>query len=298
MSGAGRRPSRDQADGRLHVVGTGLIGASFALAARRSGRFRQISGSDIDAARLERAVAVGAVDGEGDPRAADAVLVAVPVGRVAEVVAGLCREGLKDSVTLFDVGSAKQRPIEELTARLGRLPPNFVPCHPMAGSEQSGPEAADAALFRGRRVFVTPQGATDSEHLERVRSWWRACGAEVRETTPAFHDRMVALTSHLPHLLAAAFLGSIDPDEGVALKDFAGPGFADFTRIAGGDPELWRDIAASNRDAIRDRLAVYLDAVTELARQLDRAPLEELERVLGRAQRLQRALARPETGHS
>lgn len=275
------------------MVGTGLIGASFALAARDSGHFERISGADADPERLARAIARGAVDGEGDPHVADAVLVAVPVGQVAEVVAALHGEGLPETTTLFDVGSAKERPIRELVQRLGKLPANFVPCHPMAGSERSGPEAADPALFRGRRVFLTPAAATDPKHLERVRSWWQACGAEVEEVAPAFHDRMVALTSHLPHLLAAVFLGCIDPAEGAAVDRFAGPGFADFTRIAGGDPALWRDIAASNREAIRQRLAAYLDAAAELERNLDEPDLVELEQLLARAQRLQRNLAPP-----
>jgi prephenate dehydrogenase len=269
----------------LHVIGTGLIGTSFALAARAGACFDRITGADADAARLERAVALGALEA-GDPGGADAVLIAVPVGRVAEVVAEVAP---RSPATVFDVASAKRRPIADVAAQLGRVPENFVPCHPMAGSEQSGPDAADAELFRARPVFVTPQAGTDPVHVERVARWWRACGAEVHETTAEHHDAAVALTSHLPHLLAAALVASIAERRLESVLQFAGAGFADFTRIAEGDASLWRDITESNRDAIAAHLDDYLERLVALRAELEEGTLDELQRMLTRARELKRA---------
>jgi prephenate dehydrogenase len=272
------------------VIGTGLIGASFALAARAAGCLDAITDSDRNPERLAQAVAVGAIDPESaadvDPaiQGAEAVLVAVPVGRVAGVVADLAAP---PGTTVFDVGSAKQTPLTQLRERLGEVPANFVPCHPMAGSERSGPAASSADMFQGRTVYVTPQMETGAAHLERVRGWWEACGAEVQETTAEHHDRAVALTSHVPHLLAAAFVSAVADGDLDHLLDFAGPGYADFTRIAGGDAALWRDILASNRDAVLTHLETFLDQAQTVREQLQGMRLDELEQTLVRANRLQ-----------
>lgn len=273
----------------LHVVGTGLIGASFAMAARQAACFTRITGADANPARIGRALELGVIDAESDGVGADAVLVAVPVGRIARVVVALERTGVARSSTLFDVGSAKQPPLDELAEALGGVPANFVPCHPMAGSEQSGPEAASAGLFRGKRVFITPGQETERRHLERVRDWWQACGAIVSETSAEDHDAAVALTSHLPHLLAATFMALIADCDDAAIMQFAGSGFADFTRIAGGDPALWRDIVGSNRDAIEAQLNAFGALLVELQDDLGSGRLEAVEALLARAQRMRRS---------
>lgn len=275
----------------LHVVGTGLIGASFAMAARQAACFTRITGADTNPSRIGRALELGAIDAQSDGLGADAVLVAVPVGQIARVVVDLERTGVARSSTLFDVGSAKQQPLAELTEALGSVPTNFVPCHPMAGSEQSGPEAASAGLFRAKHVFIMPSRETGRAHLDRVRDWWQACGAVVKETSPEHHDAAVALTSHLPHLLAAAFMTLVADRDDAAIMQFAGSGFADFTRIAGGDPALWRDIVGSNRSAIRARLNEFIALLGELEADLGSGRLESLEALLSRAQRMRRSFS-------
>ena len=289
----------------LHVVGTGLVGASFAMAARQAACFTRITGADANPARIGRALELGAIDAESDGVGADAILVAVPVGQIARVVVELERTGVARSSTLFDVGSAKQQPLDELAEAFGSVPANFVPCHPMAGSDQSGPEAASAELFRGKRVFITPSQETGRRHLERVRDWWQACGAIVSETSAEDHDAAVALTSHLPHLLAATFMALIADRDDAAIMQFAGSGFADFTRIAGGDPALWRDIVGSNRDAIEAQLNAFGALLVELQEDLGSGRLEAVEALLARAQRARRSFSaggpdgpRPEGGDS
>lgn len=272
----------------LHVVGTGLIGASFAMAVREAACFTRITGTDADPARVGRAVELGVIDAESDGIGADAVLVAVPVGQIARVVIELETTGVAQASTLFDVGSAKQQPLASLAEALGSVPANFVPCHPMAGSDQSGPEAASAGLFRAKRVFITPTQETGRRHLERVREWWQACGAVVSETSAEHHDAAVALTSHLPHLLAAAFMALIADRDDAAIMQFAGSGFADFTRIAAGDPALWRDIVGSNRDAIETQLNAFVALLGELQTDLGSGRLDALEALLSRAQRARR----------
>lgn len=272
----------------LHVVGTGLIGASFAMAVREAACFTRITGTDADPARVGRAVELGVIDAESDGIGADAVLVAVPVGQIARVVIALETTGVAQASTLFDVGSAKQQPLAALAEALGSVPANFVPCHPMAGSDQSGPEAASAGLFRAKRVFITPTQETGRRHLKRVREWWQACGAVVSETSAEHHDAAVALTSHLPHLLAAAFMALIADRDDAAIMQFAGSGFADFTRIAAGDPALWRDIVGSNRDAIETQLNAFVALLGELQTDLGSGRLDALEALLSRAQRARR----------
>ena len=278
----------------LHVVGTGLIGASFALAARRANCFTRITGTDADAQRVAQALERGIVDAQSDGAGADAVLIAVPVGQIASVVVDLANIGVARSSTLFDVGSTKQQPLAALIETIGHVPGNFVPCHPMAGSDLSGPMAASAELFAAKRVFITPCQETEPLHLERVRGWWQACGAVVSETSAEHHDATVALTSHLPHLLAAAFMALI-AERDDAVLEFAGSGFADFTRIAGGDPALWRDIIGSNRDAIKQQLNAFVALLGELEANLDGGHLDALEALLARAQHLRRGFAGNDT---
>jgi prephenate dehydrogenase len=275
----------------LHVVGTGLIGASFAMAAREAACFTRITGADADPTRVGRAVELGVIDAQSDGVGADAVLVAVPVGQIAGVVVALESTGVAQSSTLFDVGSTKREPLAALAEALGSVPGNFVPCHPMAGSDQSGPEAASAELFRGKRVFITPHQETEVAHLERVRDWWQACGAQVSETSAEYHDAAVALTSHLPHLLAAAFMALIEERDDAAIMEFAGSGFADFTRIAGGDPALWRDIVSSNREAITAQLNAFAARLADLQANLRDGRLETLEALLARAQHARRSFS-------
>jgi CMP/dCMP kinase len=242
---------------RLVVVGTGLIGGSFALAARQAGLFDTVLGVEPDADRARRAVAAGLVDAvvEAVPADADGVLLAVPCDRIAGWV-----ERLADHPGLvFDAGSVKAPILDAVRAALGRVPARFVPCHPIAGSERSGPDAAHAALFNGHEVILTPEADADAGAVAEVSRWWREIGARVVSMSPAAHDATLAMTSHLPHLVAFAYLQAIEPEQ---LAHAAG-GFRDFSRIAGSDPAMWTPILTMNRQAV-------LAALDTLEAQLER----------------------------
>lgn len=265
----------------LLLVGTGLIGGSFALAARRRGLFDRIDGIDTDTRALAEARAHGVVDAPGSEVRPDAVCVATPASHIAPCVEEMSRR--HPDAVLFDVGSVKSPVVEALRVR-GRLSQHFVPCHPVVGSERSGPSAARADLFEDRSVVVTPVAETDGETAARVAGWWRAVGARVTERTPEEHDRILAATSHLPHLLAFALmevLAEIDDD---TLRATVGGGFRDFSRIAAADPAIWSDILDENRDAV---LAWAEKLVARLAIDDDK---EALRRRLTEARERRRGL--------
>ena len=276
---------------QLLVIGTGLIGSSVAAALRSAGCFDVCVGFDADRSVSARAVELGLLDAATDDPYADtldatAVVVAVPPPAVADAVVRAA--AVHRGVPIFDVGSVKGSVIDAVRSR-GGLPGQFVPCHPMAGTAQSGPDAADAGLFRGRSVILTPEPETDAAAVAQVSAWWRAVGACVSVTSCAVHDEMVALTSHLPHLLAYAYLDWLAQPHAAAAAEFAGPGVRDFTRIAGSDPALWRDIFAANRAALLVELDGWLVQAHRAADLLRAGRFDELEGLLarGRAARAQ-----------
>jgi cyclohexadieny/prephenate dehydrogenase / 3-phosphoshikimate 1-carboxyvinyltransferase len=241
---------------RLVVVGTGLMGGSFALAARQCGLFAEVLGLEPNAERARRALELGLVNGVVDavPADADAVLLAIPSNAIAGWVTSLADH----AGIVFDLGSVKGAILAQIRA-CGPLPPRFVPCHPLAGSEKSGPQAADEALYRGNAVVLTPGAETDRGAVEQVAGWWRRLGAQVRFMAADRHDEVLALTSHLPHLLAFAYLRCVGDDA----LDHAAGGFRDFTRIGAADAEMWAPIFSLNRRAL---LAALDGAEAELAR--------------------------------
>ena len=242
----------DQRPGKtLLLVGTGMVGGSFALAAKASGLFERVIGVDRNPDALREAQALGIVDECSDSLVAcDAACIAVPVGAIAAAVA----EAAKLCAFVFDVGSVK-RPIVDA---LSPLPPNFVPCHPIAGSEQAGPKAARADLFQGHTVAMTPAAETDANALATVRGYWQALGAEVIVETPAAHDERMALVSHLPHLVAFAFMEVAGAAKSL---DGVGGGFRDFTRIAGADADMWADILRENAPQVQHHLDALMEAL-------------------------------------
>lgn len=229
---------------RLVVVGTGLIGGSFALAARRHGVFDEVLGVEPDPVRRQRARDLALVDDLVDavPEQADAVLLAGPSDTI-----GAWAACLRDHPgVLFDAGSLKGAVLAAVREATGTVPPRFVACHPLTGSERSGPDAADAGLFEGAEVILTPAPETDPEALAQVAGWWRAVGGRTTRMDPARHDEVLAVTSHLPHLVAFAYLQQVGDEH---LRHAAG-GFRDFSRIGGADPEVWAPIFAGNRTAV------------------------------------------------
>jgi len=242
----------------LAVVGTGLIGGSFALAMRRQSLFDEIVGIEPDAAHGRRALALGLVDRlvESVPRHADGVLLAGPSQTIAPWVVHLAGH----AGVVFDAGSVKGAVLEQVLGQCaGELPSRFVPCHPLAGSERGGPDAADADLFRDAEVIVTPGSETDAASVERVSGWWRAIGARVLPMDPDSHDAILAVTSHLPHLVAFAYLQQVQDRH---LPHAAG-GFRDFTRIGAADADMWAPIFELNRAPL---LAALDDLEASLAR--------------------------------
>jgi len=253
---------------RLFLIGAGLMGSSFALAARRAGAFDRVIGYDVDSGTVVRARANGALD-DGAPDIASgvhgcaAVAVAVPPQAIAASVVAALRALGSAAVPVFDLGSVKAPAIVSVARALGAMPAHFVPCHPLAGRELRGADAADAGLFVGRRVFVTPVAETSPTALAQVTQWWRACGADVHVVDAAEHDAAVAATSHLPHLLASTYVATL-ARRADALKRFTGPGFKDFTRIAAADPDLWRQILIENRANVSADLSALIEALVRV----------------------------------
>lgn len=242
--------------GKLVIVGLGLIGASLAKAVRASGLYREIVGVDTDEQTCCKAVELGLVDSAtGDLLAAvhkaDMLVLAVPVLAAENILRRLGEAGQVESCVITDVGSVKGVFIEAAQRALGYLPQRLVPGHPIAGSERSGVTAARAGLFKHHKIILTPHANTAAQALEQVCELWQATGAEVECMEVREHDRVLAATSHLPHLLAFGLVDSLARrSENLEIFRYAAGGFRDFTRIAASDPLMWHDIFLANRDAV------------------------------------------------
>ena len=273
---------------RLCIVGCGLIGGSLALALKRAGRVGEVVGADRSAEVLERAQGLGILDRAScDPaeaaRGADIVVLAVPMLAMREVFERLL-PALQPGMILTDVGSAKMSVIEDARAVLGQRSRQFVPGHPIAGIERSGPEAASAALFQGRRAILTPLSDNDPADVQRIASMWQIAGAQVESMSPLHHDHVLAATSHLPHLLAFTLVESLARmEERHEVFRYAAGGFRDFTRIAASDPTMWRDIALANAAEIKGMLKRYQNDLDHLYRLLDAGDGEGLYTLFSRA---------------
>ena len=220
---------------RLAVIGCGLMGGSFALALRQAGRVGRIVGYSRSPASACRALELGVID------------------EVAPDAAAM-REAIQPDALCMDVGSTKADVVAAAASALGPRVDRFVGAHPIAGKERAGVEHADAALYQGCRVILTPTPQTDPARLAQAEALWRGLGARVSTLGPAEHDAALAAVSHLPHLLAfAAFRAVAAQDDAQTLLSLAGPGFRDFTRIAAGDPALWRDVLIANRAQVLDQ---------------------------------------------
>ena len=259
---------------QLGVIGCGLMGGSFALALRESGQVRRIMGHSRAPATTQRALDLGVIDEGADTpagaaRGSDLVLLALPVASTGAALAAL-REALEPGALCMDVGSTKRDVVAAAAAALGEKARLFVPAHPIAGSERAGVEHAHAGLYRDRLVVLTPQAGHDPARLARARGLWEAVGARVHEMDPGAHDRAFSAVSHLPHLLAYAFFEAVagQPD-GPALLELGGPGFRDFTRLAAGEPAMWRDILLANRDEVRRHAAAFRAALDDLEALLE-----------------------------
>lgn len=255
--------------GRVLVVGLGLIGGSVAAALREGGFAGEITGYDQDHACSVRALQRGLVDAAAASLdealgSAELVVIAVPALGVEQVLVAV-RESARADVVITDVASAKGVVLESARRVFGALPPGLVPGHPIAGSERSGVEAARGDLFRGHRAILTPHAGTAPAALALVEAMWICAGAAVTCMEAGEHDRILALTSHLPHVLAFTLVNALSQqDSSEQIFRYAAGGFRDFTRIASSDPVMWRDIALANRDSLLAAIDVFTDSLAGL----------------------------------
>jgi prephenate dehydrogenase len=273
----------------LTIVGVGLIGGSIGLAARRRQLARHILGAGRQQASLDRAMAVGAIDaGLLDASAAvhraDIAVFCTPVDQIVDQVLAAA-PGCRPGTLLTDAGSTKAAIVQELEPR---MPAGvaFVGSHPLAGSEKRGPDHADARLFEGRLTLVTRTPYTDPAALERTTGFWEALGARVLVIDPEEHDRAVAMTSHLPHLLAAALAGVLPPE----LRELTATGFRDTTRVAAGDPSLWMAIFVQNRAAVLEALRLVDGCLDQFRAALEAGDGQLVHALLTRAKKVRDAL--------
>lgn len=273
---------------QLAVIGLGLIGGSLARALRAAGQVKSIVGFDPDASQSRRAVELGVIDRAAETaaeaaRGADVVVLAVPVLHTAEAALA-ASGGLGPEAILTDVGSTKVSVIEDVATVFGELPPRFVAAHPIAGTEKSGVAASRADLFRGHRVVLTPHARQDAKALATVRALWEAVGSRVVEMDPGCHDAIFAATSHLPHVLAYAFVDMLTRlDNAADIFPNAGGGFRDFTRIASSSPEMWHDIVRANRSEVADLLERQIGELQELLALMRADNWAELKQRFARA---------------
>ena len=258
---------------RISVIGLGLIGSSIARGVRQHMAGARVTGYDSDPEVRDIALRIGLCDDVADsPGAAvidaDLVILCVPVGAMGEAAAALADDLPADAV-ISDVGSCKASVVEALSAALPGA--TIVPAHPVAGTEHSGPEAGFASLFHHRWCIVTPPAGADRLAVERVVEFWKRLGAQVEEMEPAHHDRVLAVTSHLPHLIAYTIVGTASDMEEVTASEvikYSAGGFRDFTRIAASDPTMWRDVFLSNKDAVLEMLQRFTEDLTMLQRAI------------------------------
>ncbi|MBT2323432.1 prephenate dehydrogenase [Variovorax paradoxus] len=276
---------------QLGLIGCGLMGGSFALALKRARLVKRVVGYSKSPSTTERARQLGVID-VAAPSAllavsgADLVLIAVPVG-ASEATFKAIRHGITEQMLVMDVGSTKGDVIEAARRGLQDQLGAFVPAHPIAGKEVAGVEHADAGLYTGRQVVLTPIKATRRSNVQRATQVWTGVGAKVVTMTPEGHDSAFAAVSHLPHLLAFAFVNALTAQpEGQRFLELAGPGFRDFTRIAAGDPAMWRDVLLANRDQVLQHSQAFRAALSQLETLMSGNDAQALENAIEAASRV------------
>lgn len=273
---------------QLGLIGCGLMGGSFALALRRAGLVKRVVGYSKSPSTTERARALGVIDVEA-PSAllaisgADIVLIAVPVA-ATEATFKAIKHLVTPQMLIMDVGSTKRDVTEASRRALRERMGSFVPAHPIAGKEVAGVEHADADLYTGRQVILTPTERTLTVQLKKAEQVWTALGCHVRLMSPESHDAAFAAVSHLPHLMAFALMNAISGQpQGQDYMALAGPGFRDFTRIAASDPKVWRDILISNREELLAQSKLMQRSLAELELIIAQGDGELLEQLIEHA---------------
>jgi cyclohexadieny/prephenate dehydrogenase len=261
---------------RLALIGFGLIGGSIARAARAEGLAGEIVTTARSAGTRARVRELGIVDRVLESNAeavkdADLVILCIPVGACGPVAQQIAPH-LATGAIVSDVGSVKGAVVRDMAPYLPQSA-HFIPAHPVAGTEHSGPDSGFAELFIERWCILTPTAGADPGAVEKLRSFWAGLGARVEIMTPDHHDMVLAITSHLPHLIAYTIVGTADELEGVTQSEvlkFSAGGFRDFTRIAASDPTMWRDVFLTNKDAVLEMLGTFNEDLSKLTRAIRR----------------------------
>jgi prephenate dehydrogenase len=275
----------------LAIVGVGLIGGSLSLALQAKQAVGRVLGVGRSAKSLQQALDLGLIHEAGSleqAAQADVVLLATPVAQIPAILQTLAQH-IAPHTVITDAGSTKDDVVTAARQALGSKFKQFVPAHPIAGTENSGPSAAFAALYQQRKVVLTPLPETDARAVALVQTMWQTAGANTRLLSPEAHDRIFAAVSHLPHLLAFALVEQLaESIEANDYFDYAASGFRDFTRIAGSSPEMWRDIFFANREALLAHLDQYQTQLNSLRDLLTQTDSTELLKKLSTASRARR----------
>ena len=281
---------------RVALIGLGLIGSSLARAFKAEGLAGTIIGHARTSETRKKSLDLGFIDEAADSagaaaQGADLVIITAPVGVSGEMAEEIA-PSLSPGTIVIDVGSVKQAVIEAVQPHIPKGV-HFVPAHPVAGTEQSGPEAGFAELFEGRWCILTPPPGTDAEAVARITALWQAVGSQVDEMDARHHDMVLAITSHLPHLIAYTIVGTATDLENHLQQEvikFAAGGFRDFTRIAASDPVMWRDIFLANKDAVLEMLGRFDEDLTALQRAIRYGDAESLEEIFVRTRAIRRSI--------
>lgn len=280
---------------RITIIGLGLIGSSVARATRKAMPTARITAYDADPAVRETVRALDLADDVADTAGAsvidaDLVILCVPVGAMGAVAAEFV-DDLPEDAIVSDVGSCKGSVLAALTEALPGA--TIIPAHPVAGTERSGPEAGFATLFQKRWCIVTPPEGAEPLAVERVAEFWRRLGADVELMAPDHHDRVLAVTSHLPHLIAYTIVGTASDLEEVTQSEvikYSAGGFRDFTRIAASDPTMWRDVFLTNREAVLEMLQRFSEDLSQLQRAIRWGKGDELFDLFSRTRAIRRSI--------
>jgi cyclohexadieny/prephenate dehydrogenase len=281
---------------RVALIGLGLIGSSLSHAMRRAGLARSIAGHARTAETRQIAERLGLVDkayasAAEAARGADLVILCAPVGAYA-TLAGEMAPALKPGAILTDVGSVKGAVVRDIRPTVPEGV-HFIPGHPIAGTEHSGPEAGFAELFDGRWCILTPPAGTDPAAVDRLAAFWRACGSHVEVMDPDHHDLVLAITSHVPHLIAYNIVNTARHLERVTDTEvikFSAGGFRDFTRIAASDPVMWRDVFLNNKEAVLEMLGRFAEDLSVLQRAIRYGEGDTLHRLFTEARATRRSI--------
>jgi cyclohexadieny/prephenate dehydrogenase len=281
---------------RIALIGIGLIGSSIARCIKRDGLANHVSVSARSQKSLDTAIELNfadsaTLDQKDSVKNADLIIICSPVGTYSDIIQNI-KSNLKLGAIITDVGSVKQAVIRDLEPHIPEGV-HLVPAHPVAGTERSGPEAGFPELFEDRWCIITPTSQTDKKSIDQVTEFWKSLGSNIEIMEPKHHDLVMAMTSHLPHLIAYTIVGTATDLEKSLTNEvikFSAGGFRDFTRIAASDPTMWRDVFLNNRDAVLEMLQRFSEDITALQRAIRWGEGDTLHELFSRTQEVRRGV--------